>query len=85
MEILNIKKLGVKDAFRAQGEESLNILRSIRKDLLCAFDVYKSNVNFGILPQTEQEIQTVVGWYKKLLDLKEEAFYSVPSQVAKYL
>ena len=65
--------------------EKLNLLRSVRKDLLKAFDVYKTNVSFGILLQTELEIAVAKKWYEKLLDLNEDAFLDIPSQISKYL
>jgi hypothetical protein len=85
MEIISINKLGVEDAVKAQGQEKLNLLRSVRKDLLKAFDVYKTNVSFGILLQTELEIAVAKKWYEKLLDLNEDAFLDIPSQISKYL
>ena len=85
MEIISINKLGVEDAVKVQGQEKLNLLRSVRKDLLKAFDVYKTNVSFGILLQTELEIAVAKKWYEKLLDLNEDAFLDIPSQISKYL
>lgn len=85
MEIISINKLDVEDAVKVQGQEKLNLLRSVRKDLLKAFDVYKTNVSFGILLQTELEIAVAKKWYEKLLDLNEDAFLDIPSQISKYL
>lgn len=85
MKILNIKKVGFEDAVKVHGEEKLNLLRGVRKRLLTAFDVYKSNVSFGIIEQTEVEKEIAKKWYEKLLDLEESAFTEVPSQIKKYL
>ena len=85
MEIINIKKVVASDAVNAKGCEKLDILRSVRKGLLKAFDVYKTNVSFGIVEQTELEIAVAKKWYEKLLDLNEDAFLDIPSQIAKYL
>ena len=85
MEIISINKLDVEDAVKVQGQEKLNLLRSVRKDLLKAFDVYKTNVSFGILLQTELENAVAKKWYEKLLDLNEDAFLDIPSQISKYL
>lgn len=85
MEIIGISKLGAKDANKVYGEERLNLFRTVRKDLLKAFDIYKSNLSFGIEIQSELEITEVKNWYKKLLDLESEAFFTVPCQVKKYL
>ncbi len=85
MEIISIKKLVTSDAINAKGSEKIDVLRSVRKDLLKAFDVYKTNVSFGIVKQTELEIAVAKKWYEKLLDLNKEAFLDIPSQIAKYL
>ncbi len=85
MKIIGIKKLDAKDANNVYGEERLNLFRTVRKDLLKAFDIYKSNVSFGIEIQTDLEMTEVKNWYKNLLDLKSEAFFNVPCKVEKYL
>ena len=63
----------------------LNKLRSQREPLLKAFDVYKSNVYYGIEEETEEEHKEVVSWYKDLLDLKDNAFTNIPERVNRYL
>lgn len=65
--------------------EELNHIRFLRKPLLKAFDVYKSNVYYGVVKETEAEHAAVLAWYKNLCDLKTEAVESVPAAVQKYL
>ena len=60
-------------------------LRSKRVKLLDAFDIYKSNVNYGAITETEQEHNDIITWYHQILDLVEEAFDRVPQKVAQYL
>ncbi len=58
--------------------------RQMRAPLLAAFDVYKSNVAWGILCETEEEHKAVALWYRHLLDLDPVAFTAVPPAVAQY-
>ena len=65
-------------------EEYLNCLRKKREPLLKAFDVYKSNIEYGIETETEEQHETILAWYKKALALDESALNNVPSMIAKY-
>ena len=65
-------------------EEYLNCLRKKREPLLKAFDVYKANVNYGIVSETEEQKTTILEWYSKVLNLDETALNNVPSAVSKY-
>lgn len=66
-------------------EEYLNFLRKKREPLLKAFDVYKANVNYGIVSETEEQKATILEWYSKVLNLDETALNDVPREVEKYL
>lgn len=61
----------------------LTLIRDARKDLLSAFDKYKTNVHYGIVVESPLEHSTILDWYQSLLDLKDEAFINVP-EVIKY-
>ena len=77
--------IGVKDdvdarsAYLASKESSQNDLilyqqddiRRDREKFLRAFDVYKSNVLYGIITETEEEKAEVAAWYQYLLDLPD--------------
>ena len=65
-------------------EEYLNSLRKKREPLLKAFDVYKANVNYGIVSETEEQKANILEWYSKVLALDETALNNVPSAVSKY-
>lgn len=59
--------------------------RQLRKPILDAFDVYKSNLYYGVITETEEEHYQILYWYKLLLDLDEYAIENVPPAIAKYM
>lgn len=61
----------------------LNDLRAERINMLRAFDIYKTNVIYGIEEETHKE--EILAWYKDILDLKEKAFNNIPEQIKKYI
>lgn len=62
-------------------------LREQRKSLLKAFDVYKTNVQYGIENETEEEHQYILEWYKGILDLNIEYFKwdNIPPKINHYM
>lgn len=66
-------------------EMRLGELRMKREPLLKAFDIYKSNVMYGTVVETDEQKTLVTEWYQKILDLDEEAIDNPPSVVTKYL
>lgn len=77
--------ISVKDLKYFSGEEKLNAKRSLREPLLKAFDIYKSNVSYGVVVETEEEKVKIKKWYNSLLELNESALKVIPSGVKKYL
>lgn len=90
-------KLEEKDRLTGTGKE-LDYLRALRKPLLQAFDIYKSNVYYGVITETEEEHAEVLAWYAALLDIgntnafsravtitAESAIQNVPAGVRRYL
>lgn len=65
--------------------ESKEILRLKRRKILSAYDIYKTNVLYGTLSETEQEHAEIVAWYQRLLDLEVSAFDEVPEKIRYYL
>ncbi len=65
--------------------EKANAFRQLRKPLLQAFDVYKSNIYYGIISETSKERSQVLTWYENLCDLKQSALTKIPEKIAKYL
>ena len=86
MKILSIKKAGVKevncDTTKDLGKK---ILRQVRENLLNAFDVYKTNVNYGIVEETEEKKKSITEWYLAILDLDAEALERIPQEVLRYV
>jgi hypothetical protein len=53
--------------------------------LLEAFDIYKSNVVYGVDTETEFEKAELMAWYQDLLDKKENALRNVPIKIQRSL
>lgn len=66
-------------------KENKNKLRSQRELILTAFDKYKTNVLYGIEPETEEQKKEVIEYYNKLLALDEDAIKNVPSYLKYYM
>ena len=60
-------------------------IRQLREPLLKAFDIYKSNVNYGVEVETELERIEIMAWYQNLLDKQESALVYVPLKIQRYL
>ncbi len=60
-------------------------IRQLRKPLLEAFDIYKSNINYGVETETNEERTEIMDWYQKLLDKDETALKNVPKKIQRYL
>jgi hypothetical protein len=60
-------------------------IRQLRKPLLEAFDIYKSNVSYGVETETEFEKNEIMSWYRDLLDKNENALKNVPLKIKRYL
>jgi hypothetical protein len=66
--------------------------RESRVPVLKAFDIYKSNVAYGIETETPEQHQSIEEWYQSWLDLpevvvagQEVVFPVTPDSIAKYL
>lgn len=85
MKILKRKALALEDTKGLDGlAAESDALRTLRAPLLDAFDVYKSNIYYGIVTETDEQHDEVVAWYHDLCDLKDSALRHVPTGVAKY-
>ncbi len=83
MEVKSIEKISRTDLSALGNAKEAQ--RQVREPLLKAFDVYKSNVNYGVIIETDAEHFAVLEWYRKLCDLRPEAFENIPSQIERYL
>lgn len=86
MKILKRKALTLEDT---KGLDGLAVeseaLRTLRAPLLDAFDVYKSNIYYGIITETDEQHAAIVAWYRDLCDLKKTAIATPPDGIRKYL
>lgn len=73
--------MGIKE----RAEHSQEILRSKRKRLFKAFDIYKQNVSYGIFDETNKRHNEISEWYQKCLNLDYNAIINYPSELEKYL
>ena len=64
-------------------EQRIEELRQLRTPLLQAFDIYKSNVNYGI--ETDNSREEIIMWYKAILDLDEKAISNPPIEIRRYM
>ena len=70
---------------RKRTTEYLNVLRSKRKKLFAAWDIHKSNVNYGVCVETKEMHDQLIKWYDACLELREEAIMNPPSEIIKHL
>lgn len=62
-------------------QKNINNLRSRREPLLLAFDKWEKAVIRG----RENDDESVMSWYRSLLDLQEIAFADIPERIRYYL
>ena len=64
---------------------SPEILRMERERLFRAFDIYKANVRYGVVGESEEEHALITEWYRKALDLDTNAIRDYPVVLNRYL
>ncbi len=67
-----------------KNKNHIDILRAKRSKAFAAFDIYKDNVNYGLIEETEEEHSIIVSWYFQCLDLKPSAINNVPEVIKRY-
>ena len=70
---------------RERAKNCPELLRVKRKRLFKAFDIYKSNIEYGVISETQEEHSQIVEWYQKCLDLDYNAINNYPPVLEKYL
>lgn len=67
-------------------------LRQDRAVLLKAFDVYKTNLVYGVISETDEEHEEIVAWYQQVLSITDLAsvdskieWPQIPAGIAKYM
>ena len=68
---------------RNQGH--IDILRAKRATAFKAFDIYKENVNYGLINETNEQHANIVVWYQLCLNLDRQAIENVPDVIKPYL
>lgn len=61
------------------------ILRMERERLFRAFDIYKANVRYGVIGESDKEHNLITEWYRKALDLDANAIMDYPIVLNRYL
>lgn len=64
---------------------SPEILRMERERLFKAFDIYKANVRYGVIGESDEEHTRITEWYRKALDLDANAIRDYPIVLNRYL
>ena len=64
---------------------SPEILRMERERLFRAFDIYKANVRYGMISESEEEHTLITEWYRKALDLDAGSIRDHPIVLNRYL
>lgn len=82
--MLKIRKITSQDLGNL-GDYSNDGIRQLRKPLLEAFDIYKSNVTYGVEVETEEEHLEIMAWYQQLLNLNTQAVDNIPTKIQRYL
>lgn len=86
MKILSKHKINNSDIDDLINTQEINsIIRQLRKPLLEAFDIYKTNVAYGIEVETDEEKEHILAWYNNLLDKNVDALRNIPNKILRYL
>lgn len=80
MELITVKDL---DMIGATNIEMA--IRQLREPLLKAFDIYKSNIAYGVETETDLERSEIMSWYYGLLEKEVNALEHIPLKIQRYL
>ena len=68
-----------------RAKASPEMLRQKRARLFKAFDIYKENVNYGLIIETQETHNQLVQWYQGCLDLDANAINNCPNEIKPYM
>ena len=68
-----------------RAKHSAEVLRKQRAIIFKAFDIYKSNVEYGVIPETQETHDLITTWYLACLELDYQAINNPPSEIIRYL
>ena len=66
-------------------KRNIEVLRNKRARLFKAFDIYKENVNYGLIQEDEETHNKLTAWYLNCLELDYESITNCPSEIERYL
>ena len=70
---------------RERAKNCPELLRAKRKRLFKAFDIYKQNVAYGLVSETQENHNQLVQWYAKCLDLDANTINNCPNEIKPYM
>ena len=68
-----------------RAKNNVVVLRQKREKLFKAFDIYKSNIEYGLITETDEAHQRIASWYLLALDLDHNAITNYPPELDRYL
>ena len=68
-----------------RAKNNVVVLRQKRGKLFKAFDIYKSNIEYGLITETDEAHQRIASWYLLALDLDYNAITNYPPELDRYL
>ena len=68
-----------------RAKNNVVVLRRKREVLFKAFDIYKSNIEYGLITETDEAHQRIASWYLLALDLDYNAITNYPPELDRYL
>ena len=68
-----------------RAKNNVVVLRQKRGKLFKAFDIYKSNIEYVLITETDEAHQRIASWYLLALDLDYNAITNYPSELDRYL
>lgn len=66
-------------------KHNLDYLRNQRAKLFKAFDIYKSNVEYHLIVETQETHDRIATWYNACLELDYNAIENYPCELERYL
>ena len=86
MRVVSVNKLTIEDLGHLQNTAAcLDAKRQLRAPLLTAFDIYKSNVIYGVEEEVATTRKEILAWYQGLLDLEMWALQNIPTVISRYM
>lgn len=68
-----------------RAKNNVVVLRQKREILFKAFDIYKSNIEYGLITETDEAHQRIASWYLLALDLDYNAITNYPHELDRYI